>query len=583
VGWLARRWAWLGCGALSVAHWGCASEAPAPSLEVASAAPSGSAPRPLPPVVDDAIPPLLLDTRAPDLPTAVDPIVATVEALPAKFACATLSARGLKLRNIPKRTADAYAKCKTELEAGGPDVRGCLMLSELLHDAPRDEVLSDNIATRACARANSQACRMLAESRLGSGVRFDPICAEQIFQTLCTEGEHTACFRLGALTLEGELVVEDVVAGKRLIQRACDGGAYMACLDIVMRDKGSDDEARQIVERAFQFATKACADDDAAACLELGWAYAHSGQWFYLATPAKNEAKQLELTQRACTLGSPDACARLERHERTDPYKDLCEEEPEACTSGTNTAKTDLDDWMGQRCAAGSDGYCDSLTRNWRRAPPTPQQVQSGTTWLEPGCLAGAAGACEILSAGRLVATVPSEKVLIAGCDLGLALSCSKLAERAQASGDRGAELQYLERACPVVTPQGRKSTSRSACRRAGLMYKDGVGAPRDLTRAAILLQKGCKQQRYVLDGEACAALGTMYEDGIGLPKSLSRALDLYAAGCADEGYLEEIQSRAESRSRAGRGPMPPPKPAPKHPTACSRLRKWIEPPKGSP
>ncbi len=508
-------------------------------------------------------------------------MAATVEALPAKYACATLSARGRKLRKLPRRTLDAYTKCRAALDAAEPgDLRACLQLTELLASAPRDEVLRDNVATRACARGNKRACRTLAESRLGSGVRFDPICAEQLLDTLCAEGELGSCFRLGTLKLEGELASEDKSAGRSLIEQACNQGEYMACLDVVMRGEMGDAEKRRIVERAFGAVTKACAAEDAGACLELGSAYAHAGQWYYLGTPAKDEAKQLELRQRACGLGSLDACSWLDRSERTDLYKDDCDEEQSACALG-NKQKDDTlrEDWGFRRCAAGWDSACEGLTRARRgKIAPTAAHSKERGAWLEAGCLEGAAGACKILSLGTVVPLEPSEKVLRTGCDLGLAASCEKLARAAEAAGDPGAQLKYLERACPVVTPQGRASTSRSACRSAGVMYKDGVGAPQDLGRAAILLQKACVERRYVLEGEACVILGTMYESGLGVQKSLARAVDLYAAGCADERYVADVRSRAASRARRSGEPDAPPTPPPKEPTACARLEQWVKP-----
>lgn len=573
---LVRRVAAVGC--VVAAAWGCASEPPAPSVEsasaLASAAPSASAPAAEAPAANGALP-LLLDTRPPEVPSEVDPLAATVEALPERFACATLSARGRTLRKLPKRTADAYAQCTKELAADGRDVRGCLLLAELLHEAPRDEVLSDNIATRACARGNGRACRMLAESRLGTGARFDPICAEQMLKTLCADGDAAACFRLGTLELDGNLVPKDAEGGKSRIRKACDGGAYMACLDVVQRENLSDDEKRKLVEGAFASAKKACESEEADACVELATAYVHSGQWYYLATPEKDEAKQTQMLQRACSLGAEDGCSRLDRKDRTDPYKDLCEEEPDSCPATSKDKEVAYGDWIYRRCAAGWSSACTIATR-YRRPKSTPEQAKERAAWLEAGCLEGAAGACQVLTIGTLVSTAPADNVLVAGCDLGVASGCVKLAERAEAAGDQAKQLAYLERACPVATPQGGDSVSRGACRKAGLMYKEGRGASKDLQRAAILLQKGCLQNRFVDDGEACVALGTMYEEGIGVPKSMPRALDLYAAGCADEGYNEAVYSRAVSKSRVG-GPPPPKKPVVMSPTACERLYK-IEP-----
>jgi TPR repeat protein len=582
---LPSAWRWVSFGGLTVC-WACASQAPE-SSPTAAASVSAAAGAPTTSVPEDANPPLLIDTRTPSSPAETDPIVATMEPLPPKYACATLSARGRKLRKLPQRTADAYAECQTELSGPGTGdarLRSCLKLTKLLVSAPRDEVLSDNVAARACARGSQRACRKLAESRLGSGARFDPICAEQLLEDLCAEGELGSCFRLGTLKLEGELVVEDAAAGRALIERACDRGEYTACLDIVMREKLSDAEKQKLVAGAFEAATKACAADDADACLELGSAYAHAGQWYYLVTPEENEAKQLELRQRACGLGSHDACGWLERGQRTDVYKDRCDEESEACAPAPGAkGKPEYEEWLVRRCAAGWDSACEEHKIVSRRSKPmpTPDQLEERRAVLESGCLGGTAGACAILSQAAVVPNPPSEKILQAGCDLGLAGSCQKLAMVAESAGDAATRLQYLERACPVVTPQGRASVSRSACRVAGIMYKDGAGVSQDLERAAILLQKGCVERRYVLDGEACVALGTMYEAGTGVQKSLSRALDLYAAGCADEGYMGQVRSRARSRAARRGGPEAPPSPPPKEPTACTRLRKWVRPPKG--
>lgn len=546
-------------------------------METSSAAPAASASgAPVSIPVSTAALPLLLDTRAPELPAEVDPLVATIEALPPKLACGTFAARGRKLGKLSKRTADAYAQCKAELEKGGAELRGCLMLSELLHELPRDEVLSDNIATRACARGNKRACVMMAESRLGSGARFDPICAEQMLEALCAEGEPTACFRLGSLELEGVQVPGDVATAKRRIQEACDAGAYLACLDIANREELGDAEEKKLEDKAFAFANKACTNEDAAACLDVAWAYKHSSPWSDSAA-SEDERKYLEHARRACTLGSLVACGVLGRSERTDRYKDLCEDEIEACAAGANFDQGGIAEHHVQRCAAGANAYCgDSLRTALRRAPPSKfKPAPDRAARLEAGCLEGAAGACAIVTDGKIVQAIASEKVLVMGCDLAVAASCVKLAERAEAAGDRTTQLRFLERGCPVATPQGGLSISAAACRLAGLMYRDGVGVEKDLDRAAMLLQKGCLQNRIVWDGEACAALGTMYEEGTGVPKDLSRAVDLYAAGCEGQVYQSSLRSRAVSRSNRG-GPPPPPEPTQSGPTACERFRKYV-------
>ncbi|MBL8739449.1 MAG: sel1 repeat family protein, partial [Myxococcales bacterium] len=276
------------------------------------------------------------------------------------------------------------------------------------------------------------------------------------------------------------------------------------------------------------------------------------------------------------------ACNRLERQERSDPYKDDCSEVLEACTTG-GEPKDDVAryaDWSFRRCAAGWDGGCDAvMTLRRRKVSTTPARAKEQGTWLEAGCLEGAAGACGILALGKVVPLEPSEKVLQSGCSLGVAQSCEKLAQAAEARGDSVAQLQFLEQACPPVTSQGSESISSSACRAAGVMYKDGVGASRDLARAALLLQKGCVARRYVLDGKACEVLGTMFEGGVGVQKSLARAVDLYAAGCAREKYESTLQSLAESKAKRFGGKDAPLSPSPpQESTACARLRQWTKP-----
>ncbi|MFO0548596.1 MAG: hypothetical protein U0271_09425 [Polyangiaceae bacterium] len=511
--------------------------------------------------------------------------MATMEPLPAKYACATLTARGHKLRKVPRRTADTYAKCKAVLDAPAGDLQSCVELARLLEVAPRDEVLSDNVAARACARGNRVACRRLALGRLDSGARFDPICAASLLDTLCGEGDLSACFRLGTLKVEGELAVQDVAAGEALVKRACDEGEYMACLDIVERgahklvggqrpSEMSDEEKRRIVEGAFTSVTKACSLDDADACLELGRAYSHAGQWYYLASQPADEAKSVAANRRACNLGLEDACSELERDQRTDTYKDDCDESRMACAPPLNSKDPDqYPEWIFHRCAAGWDSACEGLRLSLRvNRSKDPAVIERRTRVLETGCLEGAAGACSFLLVGKLGPFEPSEAFLKTGCELGVAESCRRLATKAGATGDHTLELEYLELGCPVVTPLGGTSTSRLACRLAGLMYKDGVGTQPDLGRAAILLQKGCVERRYVLDGESCLVLGTMFESGLGVEKNLARALDLYAAGCADENYMDIVRSRAERR-RSPNSPPLEPKPERREPSACARLR----------
>jgi TPR repeat protein len=73
-----------------------------------------------------------------------------------------------------------------------------------------------------------------------------------------------------------------------------------------------------------------------------------------------------------------------------------------------------------------------------------------------------------------------------------------------------------------------------TACSDLGLLYANGDGVPRDLTRAASLCQQACD------GGEAlgCLNLGVSYHNGEGVTRDLERAAILLQLAC-DGGVAE--------------------------------------------
>ena len=57
----------------------------------------------------------------------------------------------------------------------------------------------------------------------------------------------------------------------------------------------------------------------------------------------------------------------------------------------------------------------------------------------------------------------------------------------------------------------------------------DGVGVPKDLSRAVALWKKGCEGNA----ARACLELGVVYATGKGAPRSVAEASSLYRKACS--------------------------------------------------
>ena len=83
---------------------------------------------------------------------------------------------------------------------------------------------------------------------------------------------------------------------------------------------------------------------------------------------------------------------------------------------------------------------------------------------------------------------------------------------------------EVLERKC--------KKNDFTSCYNLGYAFREGQGAPIDLSRAKELFTKACDG----LVTEACEHLGLMNERGIGTPANADKARQVYRFGCEHGG-----------------------------------------------
>ncbi|HJZ88282.1 MAG TPA: AgmX/PglI C-terminal domain-containing protein [Polyangia bacterium] len=148
---------------------------------------------------------------------------------------------------------------------------------------------------------------------------------------------------------------------------------------------------------------------------------------------------------------------------------------------------------------------------------------QNGTVMLKNGIVVALAVFAS--SAARA-----DQEQLRAGCDRGIALSCSVLANELMSTGtpaDKAAAAKLYARACDAgFIP---------ACGLLANMYKYGNGVPDSPSRAAEILKRACDAGK-AGSAIACSDLGELLMFGVGVAKDEKRALGLNRKGC-DAGF----------------------------------------------
>lgn len=76
-----------------------------------------------------------------------------------------------------------------------------------------------------------------------------------------------------------------------------------------------------------------------------------------------------------------------------------------------------------------------------------------------------------------------------------------------------------------------------------GVLYKDGQGVEKNLTKAAYLYSKACELK----EGDGCGALGALYYNGDGVKQDSKKAVALFEKACK-LGYKKACEMLKELR-----------------------------------
>ena len=81
-----------------------------------------------------------------------------------------------------------------------------------------------------CAQKEAQACHQLGHGwRTGRWGETNPKRAATAYQVGCTQGHSASCTFLGTMLWLGDGIPQDLADGRRILDRACDGGYDAAC------------------------------------------------------------------------------------------------------------------------------------------------------------------------------------------------------------------------------------------------------------------------------------------------------------------------------------------------------------------
>ncbi|GAA8953161.1 hypothetical protein HpEKB34_02410 [Helicobacter pylori] len=94
---------------------------------------------------------------------------------------------------------------------------------------------------------------------------------------------------------------------------------------------------------------------------------------------------------------------------------------------------------------------------------------------------------------------------------------------------------EYFEKACELNNGGG--------CNGLGVLYKDGQGVEKNLTKAAYFYSKACELN----NGDGCGALGALYYNGDGVKQDSKKAVALFEKACK-LGYKKACEMLKELR-----------------------------------
>ena len=345
--------------------------------------------------------------------------------------------------------AHADSKCTNAAECekacSAKNTAACTHAAEMLIDGkagwPLDHAKSFRFAKRACDANDAFGCALLGlHYQDGLGTVYAPKQAVVVYEKACSGGAGVGCYNLASMHLGAHGIPFDVAKGEALKQRArtqweaaCKGNAPRWCTNLAFLEAPT---------------TKASAAD---------------------------QAKSLELNQRACDAGVAVGCL-------------------EAARARLQLGKTD---------AAGFTKELDKL------------------------CTGGEFAACGVLAAllvlgekGVAKDTKRGMELLVRACDGGDKHSCFQL-------GVEHASGQHVKQDFAATTRAFDRACDR-ALSKACVAIAQNLAASREYKRAATYARRAC----HMGNAEGCGVLAQLHADGTGVTKSIPESTKWATDGC---------------------------------------------------
>ncbi|MFP4600705.1 MAG: SEL1-like repeat protein [Persicimonas sp.] len=207
-----------------------------------------------------------------------------------------------------------------------------------------EQAWADSQSAAICADLDPMECYMEGMKREAAN---RPQHALRHFQQACEDGVMSACYDLGVLYEQGEVVDRDLKRAFELYEKACmaEEPDEVACNNLaVMYQQG--EAVEQDTERAAELYRRACEQGSMLGCRNLAKRYV-DGRGV-----EKNPARAGALLEKACQLGHAEACPQLtylhargcldgescpgdalDPDKAVDPLRRACQEDesPQAC------------------------------------------------------------------------------------------------------------------------------------------------------------------------------------------------------------------------------------------------------------
>lgn len=466
----------------------------------------------------------------------------------------------------PAPPVDPATACETG------DARVCLSLVEkelLLEKPDLSRVVS--WTRTGCDRGDLKACARLAWMyEWGVGVVPDQSRAFTLAKESCEKGNGDACDIAGDVA---PITVDRTKVAYGFYVRGCDQGSSWACQGAGRMTKFGQgthpDPARgqQLFERSYKLATAGCMANDAWECRVVGVALLRGDG------AAKDSTAGYAKLQRACDLGSPEACGEVGEQlalgaagVHKDPvqarkYLEL------GCNRGSGVACLTLGiayayglvgpvdipkgfELAKYACENRSPRLCSVLGNFYRQGFGTPKDLALAGDYYKRACDAFDADGCAQLATME-PDDAKKEALLERACTLGNgSFGCKLLADRERKKGNDARAAELFAIACST-------SDSQVGCKELASAYIEGRGVPQDVARGREILETGCAAQAQV----SCNALGERLRDGNGFTVDPVRALQAFDQAC-ELGWGAACISGAEMREDKKYGITPDPKKA---------------------